>query len=152
MNVKITNMKDTKINGVAVYVPENASPYKETFFEWAESPLTASFKTSDISGGVITSWHHDYSFGVVEYHVDQEMFYFTKGTAIMLFADLKDGSVDMASVQMVRIIAGTQLIIDAGKAHFVAIADTDEPMNAIVVAPKMDAPRVALPEIIHGVA
>lgn len=152
MNVKITNIKDTKINGVAVYVPNNEAPYREDFFEWAESPLTVNFKTSAISGGVITSWHHDYSFDVVESHVDQEMFYFTKGTAIMLFADIKDGSVDMSSVQLVRIPAGTQLIIDAGKGHFVAMAETDEPLNIIVVSPKMDAPRVALPEVVHGEA
>jgi len=36
-------------------------------------------------------------------------------------------------------------VIAAGKGHFVAVAETDEPVEAVVVAPRMDAPRMALP-------
>lgn len=79
------------------------------------------------------------------------MFYFVSGTAIMLFADIKDSAVVMESAQIVRIQKGTQIIIDAGKAHFVAVAEDDEPIQAIVVAPKMPAPRIDISESIEGI-
>lgn len=150
MNIKITDIKDTKLENVEVYLNSDA-PYQETFFEWAASPLTAKFNSSEISGGVLTCWHHTYTFNEVEYHVDKEMFYFTQGTAIMLFVDQKAGAVDMSTAQMVRIPAGTQIIIGAGKAHFVSIAEDNTPLNIVVVSPKMDAPRYTLPETVTGI-
>jgi oxalate decarboxylase/phosphoglucose isomerase-like protein (cupin superfamily) len=83
--------------------------------------------------------------------VDAEMFYFLGGTAIMLFADVKNGKPDSGSIRIVRIHAGTRIIIPEGKAHFVPVAEGDTPLSVIVVAPKMDAPRILLPEPVLGV-
>ena len=59
-----------------------------------------------------------------EYHKDKEFFYFVQGTALMPFANFdSEGKVNEASIQIVRIPEGTQLIIDAGKLHFVPVAE-----------------------------
>jgi hypothetical protein len=76
---------------------------------------------------------------------------YASGTAIMPFADVKDDKVDMDTLQIVRIPTGTQITISANKAHFVAVAEGDTPYSAVVVAPVMDAPRTALPEMIMGI-
>jgi oxalate decarboxylase/phosphoglucose isomerase-like protein (cupin superfamily) len=70
----------------------------------------------------------------------------------MLFMNIKDGQPDPETAQVVRIRAGTQLVIPAGKAHFVPVAEGDEPVEIIVVAPKMDAPRMPLPFEIVGIS
>lgn len=151
MQVKIKDIKNGLISGVSVYLVEDAAPYREDFFQWEESPLIADFKTASISGGTLKAWHHKPVFTQVETHADKEMFYFVSGTAIMLFADIKDGAVVMESAQIVRIQEGTQIIIDAGKAHFVAVAEGDESVRAVVVAPKMPAPRIEIGESIEGI-
>ena len=152
-------MKETAIQdlvpglvpGVSVALPGDG-PYREGYFEWLAAPLTTSFATSQISGGNLTSWKNVPLFTQVETHVDAEMFYFLGGTAIMLFADLVNGKPDMRSIRIVRIHPGTRLVIPAGKAHFVPVAEGDTPVSVVVVAPKMEAPRVALPEPVMGVA
>ena len=83
-------------------------------------------------------------------HIDREMFYFVSGEAIMFFIDVVDGRPDMASAQMARIQPGTQIVIDEGKGHFVAVANDSQPVYAVVVSPKMDAPRMTLPEAVSG--
>jgi len=52
---------------------------------------------------------------------------------------------------VVRIQPGTQIVISAGKGHFVPVADGDETLEVIVVAPKMEAPRMPLPVVIEGI-
>lgn len=151
MEVQITDIEVSKIAGVRVQLEKNSSPYEERYFVWNESLLTAQFQSTEVSGGVIDAWHHSFIFTEIEYHEDQEMFYFTEGTAIMLFADTDGRSVDMESLQAVRIPKGTQLVIEKGKGHFVAMAEGSEPVKMIVVAPKMEAPRVTLKESVRAV-
>lgn len=151
MEVKIRNIDQVEIKGVQVHMAVNDRPSENRYFVWKESPLTAKFQSKDVSGGVLKSWHHEPVFSEVEYHCDQEMFYFVAGTAIMLFADIEDGTVNMNTVQAVRIPCGTQLIIEKGKGHFVAIAENDEPVEMVVVAPKMDAPKIPLGEVVRAV-
>lgn len=151
MDVKIQEIEHGLISNVKVMLPEDASPYKERFFEWVESDLKATFKTCEISGGVLQSWHHTPEFSEIEYHIDKEIFYFVSGTAIMLFMDIFDSKPIMDSAQIVKISAGTQILINEGKGHFVAVANDSEPVHAIVVAPKMDAPRIKLSESVMGV-
>ncbi len=127
------------VPGVAVALPGD-EPYKETYFEWRAAPLTAEFATRQVSGGNLKSWKSVPLFTQVETHVDAEMFYFLSGTAIMLFADLARGKPDMDSARIVRIAAGTRIIIPG-----------DTPVSVVVVAPQMEAPRVPLPEPILGV-
>lgn len=139
------------VNGVIVQMPGSESIYHETYFNWSGSSLIAEFNRSAISGGILQAWHHVPVFSEIESHIDAETFYFVSGVAIMLFADIHNGKADLESAQMVRIQPGTQMIIHAGKGHFVPVAEGDEPVQIIVVAPKMDAPRVSLSEVITGV-
>jgi oxalate decarboxylase/phosphoglucose isomerase-like protein (cupin superfamily) len=69
---------------------------------------------------------------------------------MMLFIDVHAQGPDLESAQIVRIQPGTQIIILKGKGHFVAVAEGDAPVEMIVVAPKMEAPRIKLPVPIEG--
>jgi oxalate decarboxylase/phosphoglucose isomerase-like protein (cupin superfamily) len=149
--VMIENLTKKQISGVTVMLPEDGTTYKESFFEWSASVLTSVFDTNEVTGGVLKAWHHTPIFNEIETHVDKEMFYFISGTAIMLFVDVADGKPVMASAQMARILPGTQIIIDAGKGHFVAVAEGSDPICAVVVAPRMDAPRMPLLETVTGI-
>jgi hypothetical protein len=148
--IRIQDLTPGLVPGVSVAMPGDEA-YKEAYFEWTAAPLVTSFKTREIGGGTLKAWKNVPQFSQVETHVDAEMFYFLDGTAIMPFADLKNGKPDMGSVRIVRIHAGTRIIIPEGKAHFVPVAEGDTPVSVVVVAPKMDAPRIPLPEPVLGV-
>lgn len=150
MKIKISDIRHNLINNVDVMLPDEGETYKERYFEWTESNLTVDFKSNKISGGVLRTWHHTPVFNEVETHIDKEMFYFVSGTAIMLFIDIINGKPDMNSANMVKISPGTQIVIGAGKGHFIAVAYDSEPVHAIVVAPKMESPRINLPQTIIG--
>jgi mannose-6-phosphate isomerase-like protein (cupin superfamily) len=149
--ITIRDLTPGLVPGLAVAMPGDA-PYCETYFEWTAIPLTCVFRTTEIGGGSLKAWKSAPLFSEVETHVDAELFYFLAGTALMLFADMKSDRPDMASAQIVRIVPGTRIIIPAGKAHFVPVAETDIPLSVVVVAPKMDAPRFGLPEPVRGIA
>lgn len=146
----IQDLRPGLVSGVDVQMPGSVKPYQEGYFEWSASTLEACFQTPRVSGGVLKAWHHAPLFHEIEWHVDAEVFYFLKGTALMLFMDIREGNPVMESGQIVRILPGTQIVIAAGKAHFVAVAETDDPVEAVVIAPRMDAPRMALPAIAVG--
>jgi mannose-6-phosphate isomerase-like protein (cupin superfamily) len=150
-SIKISDLQPGTVPGVEVLPPGVAVPYRETYFEWTASSLTAKFEKSEVSGGILQAWHHTPAFQEVETHCDQEMFYFISGVALMLFIDVKDGQANLDTAQIVRIQPGTQIIIAAGKAHFVPVAEDSRPVAAVVVSPKMDAPRIALAETVIGV-
>jgi hypothetical protein len=139
------------VKGVAVQLLPDKVGYRETYFEWTSSSLTARFKSTEVSGGVLRAWRHTPVFREIETHVDAEMFYFVSGVALMLFVDVKDGQADLDTAQIVRVQHGTQLVIDSGKGHFVAMAESEGPVEMIVVSPKMDAPRMGLAEEVEGV-
>ena len=149
MQVKIQDLKDVTISGVNVAFTDTCEAYKEDFFEWTAFPVVTGFNTGNIMSGLLQGWHHTPNFDKIEYHADAEQFYFTEGTALMLFIDIKDGKPAMDTAQIVRIPAGTQLDIAAGKGHFVAVAEGCT-FKAVVVSPVQDAPRMDLPEMICG--
>ena len=151
IEIPILDLEPGLVNGIDVQMPDAVMPYRDTYFEWYGSELVSRFRKSEISGGILKTWHHVPIFKEIETHVDVEMFYFLSGTAIMLFMDVKDAQPDLDSAQIVRIKPGTQIIIPAGKGHFVAVAETDEPVEMVVVAPKMEAPRMALPKPVEGI-
>lgn len=151
MKVGITNIEDTKVKGIRTYFPEKSVSGQERYFKWEESSLLAKFNTGEVSGGILSAWHHALEFQQVEFHKDEEMFYFLSGSAIMLFIDIYEGKVKMETAQVVRIPMGTQIVIEKGKGHFVAIAEGDEPVKMVVVSPKISAPRVNLEETIYAV-
>lgn len=147
--VPVTNIAETAIPGVTVKLPDTYAPYRERYFQWTAFPIVSHFETGDIQCGLLEGWHHVPAFSEIEYHADKELFYFLHGTALMLFCDIEDGAPVMASCQIVRIPAGTELEIPAGKGHFIAVAE-DEHFQAIVVSPKQDAPRMALTDTVEG--
>jgi oxalate decarboxylase/phosphoglucose isomerase-like protein (cupin superfamily) len=149
--IQIQDLRPGLVAGVTVLMPAKTPGYQETYFTWTASPLVAQFKTNEVTGGILEAWRHTPVFSEVESHCDNEMFYFRSGVALMLFVDLKDGQADLDTAQMVRIQPGTQIVITAGKAHFVPVAEGSEPVVIVVVSPKMDAPRVALAEAVEGV-
>ena len=149
MKVKIQDLKDVTIKGVNVAFTDTCEAYKEDFFEWTAFPVVTQFKTDKIMSGVLQGWHHTPNFSVIEYHVDAEQFYFFEGTALMLFIDIVDGKPAMDTAQIVRIPAGTQLDIAAGKGHFVAVAEGCT-FKAVVVSPVQEAPRMDLTETVYG--
>ena len=149
--IKILDIAPGLINGIEVHMPNDTETYRETYFEWTPAGLAAMFNSKEICGGVLKAWRHLPAFREAETHADKEMFYFISGTAIMMFIDCKDGKPDITTAQIVRIQPGTQIVISAGKGHFVAVAEGAEPVVAVVAAPKMDAPRVALSEAVEGI-
>jgi hypothetical protein len=149
--ILIEDLKPELVSGIAIGLPGSAATAREGYFEWTASSLTAEFKTGRVSGGILKAWKHEPIFDEVETHIDAETFYFLRGSALMLFADVSGGRPDMDSVQIVRIRPGTQLVIQAGKAHFPAVAEGDEPVEAVVVSPRMEAPRMRLTESVLGV-
>lgn len=149
MKVKIQDLKDTAVKGVNAVFTETCEAYKEDFFEWTAFPVVTQFKTDKIMSGLLQGWHHTPNFSVIEYHEDAEQFLFTEGTALMLFIDIVDGKPAMDTAQIVRIPAGTQLDIAAGKGHFVAVAE-DCTFKAIVISPVQEAPRMELAEMVCG--
>jgi mannose-6-phosphate isomerase-like protein (cupin superfamily) len=154
VNVKkivIQDLKPGLVKGVAVQLPPAQPGYRETYFEWTPSALTAQFKSPEVSDGILRAWHHTPVFSEIETHIDAEMFYFISGVALMLFIDVKDGQTDLDTAQIVRVQPGTQLVIAAGKGHFVAVAESEGPVEMIVISPKMDAPRMSLAEAVEGV-
>jgi hypothetical protein len=148
---KIIDIASGVVDGVEVQMPDSVEVYKENWFEWTATSLRSHMKTSELAGGVLRIWKHTPIFAELEYHHDSELFYFAQGTAILPFADMKDGEIDMDSVQLVRVPAGTQIIIKPGKAHFVAVAEDNTPVVIIVASPAMDAPRLSFEEPVVGV-
>ena len=146
MYIKIEDLNTDTVNGVAVQLPGSVKAEKETYFEWTPSSLTADYKKAQICGGMLKCWHHKPEFSRAEFHEDKETFQFVSGTALMFFIDIKDGRALMDTPRVVRIQPGTKIIIEAGKGHFVPIAEGDEPLCAVVESPKMEAPKVELPE------
>lgn len=149
--VKIIDLEPGLINGVEVSFMKPDDTYKENWFEWTATKLTAEFKGNKVTGGVLNAWKHAPVFTEMEYHEDAEMFYFISGTALMPFAEIIDGKIAMDSVRVVRIRPGTQIVIQAGAAHFVAVAEDDTPLVAVVAAPPMDAPRIPMTEAVAGI-
>jgi mannose-6-phosphate isomerase-like protein (cupin superfamily) len=149
--IKIQNLRPGLIKGIEVFIPDKSFGYQETYFKWAASPLVVNFQKTEISGGILEARRHTPVFTEVETHCDNEMFYFLSGVAVMLFADLKDGQADPETTQIVRIQPGTQIIINVGKAHFLPVAEGSEHVVAVVVSPKMGAPRVPLSEPVEGI-
>jgi mannose-6-phosphate isomerase-like protein (cupin superfamily) len=149
--VKIQNLMPGVVPGIGVQIPGAVVPYRENYFEWASSSLAATLKTREVSGGILKAWHHVPVFKEVETHVDEEMFYFVSGVGLMLFMDVDNGRPMLETAQVVRIQPDTQIIIPAGKGHFVPVAEGDDPVEIVVVAPRMDAPRIALPDSVEGI-
>lgn len=149
--IKILDLAPGIVKGINVQMPGINPPNREAYFEWSESSLNVKFLTNEVSGGVLQTWKHVPVYREIETHIDAETFYFNSGVALMLFMDFYQGQPNLDTAQVVRIQPGTQLIIPAGKGHFVPVAEGDAPLHIVVVSPKMEALRVPLPVEIEGV-
>jgi oxalate decarboxylase/phosphoglucose isomerase-like protein (cupin superfamily) len=150
MKIKIQDLKPGMVKGVQVHMPNAVEVYEEKYFKWSKSTLLTKFGISEITGGILTAWHHQPAFNEIEYHNDNETFYFLNGEAIMLFIDIKENEPDMSSAQLVRVKEGTHITISAGKGHFVPVSTGNTPVQIAVVSPEMAAPRIKLAEIVEG--
>ena len=148
--IKIQDLTQGLVKGIEIQLPNSAETYKESYFEWTATSVVGKMNSNEISGGVLRAWHHTPVFYEMENHIDTEMFYFVSGVALMMFIDVINGKPDNDTAQIIRIQPGTQISISAGKGHFVAVAEGSDPLFAIVVSPKMDAPRMKLSQTIEG--
>lgn len=151
MEIKITDIAETTIRGVRVSLPQDyrKNLYSEDYFTWSGMPIVSEFKTKNIMMGILEGWHHTPNFDKIEYHEDRESFYFISGVALMYFVDIHEGKPVLETSQIVRIPAGVELEIEAGKGHFVAVAENDC-FSALVTSPVQEAPRINLSEAVCG--
>lgn len=147
----IVEIEDCCLAGITFARNELDQLYQETYFNWQPMALCGQFADGNVSGGYIETHYHLPVYHEMEYHIDTEIFYFVSGDVIMPFCALKDGEPDMETICFVHIPEKTQLIIAKGTAHFVPVAVGCLNAKLVVIAPKMDAPRVALPYPIQGV-
>lgn len=150
--IPIQNLTPSLVSGIEVQMPGMAVTEKETYYEWYKSSLITRFKTTEISGGFLKTWHHVPVFSNVETHLDAEMFYFISGIALMPFLDIRDGEPLLDTAQIVRIHPGSQIIIPAGKGHYVAVAEGDDPLIIVVIAPEIEDIKMKLSEPIEGIS
>lgn len=139
------------VPGVRIALENTAERYEEAYFSWQPMALCACFVDGQVSGGYIEAYRHLPVYRELEFHADTEVFFFVSGEVIMPVCALKDGAPDMESLQFLRIPEKTQLILEKGVGHFVPVAADCLNAKMVVVAPKMDAPRVALPYPVQGV-
>ena len=149
MEVTIQEIGSVSIPGVRVQRYPAQNEYIESYFKWTPYGLDARFASEETILGYLKGWHHAPVFHEVELHADNEVFCFVHGTCIMPFCDIADGKPVMETMQLVRIEPGTQIIVAAGKGHFVPVAEGDF-FEAVVYAPAQQAPRVPLPETVCG--
>lgn len=89
-------------------------------------------------------------FDRMEVHEAPECAFFCSGEAIMPFGQMKDGKLDPESLCLLRIPEGTQVMIGANVPHYIAVAATDEIVNAVYVHHPVDAPRIFLEEALEA--
>ncbi len=148
--VKIVNWSSARIAGVRFAAKEDEETYHEDYFTCTSMPLKTTMATDSVVCGVLEGWHHTPVFSVWETHQDAETFYYYEGTALMPFCDMVDGEPDLSTAQIVRIPAGVQVEVAAGKAHFVAVAESDK-FACLVYCPDQSADRVLAKEPVQGV-
>ena len=148
--IKIQSLEEAKVEGIRYHNTGKDSTWKENYFEWTSYGIETSFKSKEIKCGLLEGWHHTPVFDVIEYHEDKELFWFYEGNAVIMFCDIVDGKGDASTAKIVRIPEGTELEIEAGKGHFVAVAE-GEHYKTVVISPNQDAPRLPLSEVIIGI-
>lgn len=137
--------------GLIVQMPKEGSVYQEDYFYWKGSVRTVDFKTNRIMTGTMKTWHRTPVFQKLEYHEDYEKFVFLAGNALFPVADTKDGAVCDDSFRVLRVTPGTEVTVPPGKAHFMPVAEGDEPVCITVVCPEMPFHHVFLKEEVQAV-
>ena len=151
MKVSICDSRSASIPGVRFGYIADCDVHRESYFTITPLGLHSTFQSADnVVCGMLEGWHHVPEFHVLETHKDVETFVYTDGVALMPFCDIVDGKPDLSTAQIVRIEAGTQVEVAAGKGHFVAVAEGDH-FRTLVYCPDQAAEWIALTEAIEGV-
>lgn len=150
MEIRIQELAEAKVSGIRYCRKDELPSHKEAYFDWTAFPLISTLDSTQVTCGFLKAWHCVPEFHMIETHTDKEIFYFIKGTCLMLLCDMRDGAPDLDSAQIVRIREGTCVEIEGNKAHFVAVPDSDY-YEALVVAPVQEGPRMELPEPVLAV-
>ena len=146
----IVDWRDAHISGVRFAQADARDTYREDSFACTPMPIKTHIRSNDIVCGILHGWHRTPVFRIWETHADAEVFYYFHGTALMPFCDGKDGKPDPDTAVIVRIPAGVQVEVAAGKHHFVAVAEDDK-FSCLCYCPDQPANRVAAEEPIEGV-
>lgn len=146
----IIQMEECTVPGVHFARPDSNELYQEAYFTWQPMGPCGDYHTMQIGGGYLVAYRHVPEYREIEYHEDTEIFYFTSGDVVMPFCTIRDGVPDMQTLQIVYIPEKTQLILEPGTGHFVPVAANGLTAQIVVVAPKMDAPRLSLPTPVVG--
>ena len=150
MKVSICESRTAKVSGVRFCHRTDCETHREGYFACTPLGIHSKFQSgADIVCGVLEGWHHVPCFPILETHKDTETFVYTDGVALMPFCDIVDGNPDYSTAQIVRIEAGTQVEVSAGKAHFVAVAEGDF-FKTVVYCPNQPADRIYLTEPIEA--
>ncbi len=148
MKRRIESIFELSIPGVRAHKVDPGSYYRESNFQVCFFPV-------NIMGMTKADWIHmerrEPVFDRLETHQASECAFFCTGEAIMPFATMRDGKLDVESICLARIPAGTQVEIDAGVPHYIAVAATDTDVNVVFVHPEIDAPRIFLDEAVEGI-
>lgn len=149
--IRICPIEQLDVPGVHVRLPGDVDVYEESYLRWHGTRLQLEMKNTLVAGGVLKVWRHQPVFQKLEYHDDREKYVFLQGNVIMPFADVKDGMIVESSLQYARIQAGTEILIEAGKAHFMPVADDTDCALAMVICTNMPYYHVFLKEPVCGV-
>lgn len=145
MKLKIVNVEEAVLKDVRIALPNTGSVLKKGNFEWTAFPLETAFETNRLISGLLEGWHRTLAFDTVEYHADAENFFFFEGVSLMLFCDRDGDRLLPESMQLVRILPGTQIEVKAGKCHYVPVPETDR-FRAYVVTPLQESILISLSE------
>ena len=150
MKVIICDSHSASIPGVRFSHITDCEVYREKYFTITPLGLHTAFQSAEnVVCGVLEGWHHVPKFNVLETHNDTETFVYTDGVAHMPVCDIVDGKPDLSTAQIVRIEAGTQVEVSAGKGHFVAVAEGDH-FRTLVYCPNQKAERIFMEEAIES--
>lgn len=148
MKLRIQDIRQAALNSVTVQLPDAVPAEQVGHYKWFPSSITVPFSTTQISGGIVYAYPHAIEFDKVEYHEDYELYSFYQGSAAMILCDIVDGKPVSESIQLIRIEAGTQLLLHPYKGHYVPIALGEEAVRFNVVSPKMAAHYAKLEETV----
>ena len=130
----IRSLGKNTVPGVNVRFLHENEPFKGSYFNWWPDDEGLRFEGGDIRVGHLIAESCEPKITQIEYHGDAETFVYLDGEALVLFCDLKNGNVDLASFSLARILPFTQVCIEKNKGHSVPISLSRNIVNALVIS------------------
>ncbi|MDR1541884.1 MAG: hypothetical protein LBU32_28675 [Clostridiales bacterium] len=150
MKVKVQDLVPGVVDGLDMHIPGSGVPVREKWYEWVPVAIEAQFQTCAVSGGVLKGWKHAPVFTDLEFYPDKRLVFVVMGCGIFPFADVKDGVVDMESVQLIRAKRGSKFVVPAYKASFAPVAENELEVICVIASARMEPKRIVLAEEIEG--